>query len=621
MQSNIRVFMRNNLFSKDVIKKSLLPFEKFELYYDVKKKCINKERGEYFVSRAEQYLEEEIPLLSLSKYREFCTTGVRHNFERVHHKRREALFYLAMAEMYENKGRFVEKAADYIWAILEETSWVIPAHYHHSHNDSTTTIPEVYLEEDVAALDLYVGATSSVLATVKYILEDKLNEISPVICKRIDYLIYNRAIRPFMVITPPWSGQRKGGFVNNWLTAITADVLNACALTVKDPYLRIAVVEKAMNYLDNFTASYPEDGYCDEGPGYWGGAAASLFDCLEIIEDMSGGKIQVYNDSLVVNMAEYIVRFNIEGNKYINFSDAAPYIEQNGKMIMRYGQKCASKSVESFGKRVAFTNPIDKNYFFGAAYRELKDSLLPEVKKAEPTLADTAVWFAENKIAIFRENPDTSRGLFMATKGGSNAESHNHNDVGCLVVYSDGKPVIIDPAYGSYNHGYFKAERYIRWYTNSDYHSVPSVDGKRELAGRDYVSSEEVCDLENKTVTMELKLAFARDAGIEKMQRTCTHEGKRIVVKDEVVLDHEGDIHFNFTTIDEPEILEPGKLRLAEGRTFSFDKGLTLDIEKIENKVLPYEDLNFNAHWKRECLWRIVLKTKGESAVSTVVIE
>ncbi len=379
MRSEIRVFSRNNLRERSTLRELLLTYDEFELYSDLKEKRINDEKGAYLVSRAEQYLEEPIPFLPLSLYRDFFKTGVRSAFEAEHHRRRDMLYYLASAEAYERKGRFMERIADLIWAMLEETSWVIPAHYCHSPNDTETSIPEVYNEEDVPALDLYAGATCSLLATVKYLLENELNSISPIICKRIDRQIYLRGIRPFIVLSPRWSGETPG-FIDNSLTVITADILNACAITVKDPELRMRVVFRAMTYLDNFTAYYPEDGCCDEGPGYWGAAPASFFDCLEIMEDMSGGKINIYGDPMIRKMLEYIVNFNINDNICITFADAKPHLEQDGKMIVRYGEKCGSESAVAFGKRVASKNPIDRYYFFGFSYRELKDAMEPEVK-------------------------------------------------------------------------------------------------------------------------------------------------------------------------------------------------------------------------------------------------
>ena len=73
--------------------------------------------------------------------------------------------------------------------------------------------------------------------------------------------------------------------------------------------------------------------------------------------------------------------------------------------------------------------------------------------------------------------------------------------------------------------------------------------------------------------------------------------------------------------IDEPSIIEDGRLSISDGRTFEFNpEGLETVIEKVENTFLPYEDLNFERVWHRECLWRIVLKARAVEKSVTVKI-
>ena len=617
MKSNVMVFYKNGYLKRGMVpEENVLPFEKFKLLSDLTPEW-DTELCESYVKKAEKYLNEELTILPLSLYREYSKTRVRSNFEKYHHKRRDIIFYLTIAEAYERKGRFLEKLVDFVWAVLEETEWVIPAHYYHSLSNPLKTMPDNYKEEDVPGLDLYSANCCATLALVRYFLSDELDKISPVICKRIDHQIYLRGIRPFIVATFGWSS----GHINNWLTNITQSILFACAITVRDFDTRRRVMSRAMSFLDYYTSYYPLDGCCDEGPAYWGAAPANLFDCLEILEDMSGGTINVYHEPIIRNMGEYIANFNIDGKYYINFADAHPVIDHDGKEIMRYGKKCGSEAMYSFGKMIASIEDIDRYRFFGHCGKNIRNLFIKREKDVPKVKANVAVWYDSLKVAIFRENPDTSKGLFLATKGGNNGEAHNHNDVGCLVIYKNGKPVIVDPALGSYNHDYFGAARYGRWYTQAGYHSVPTVDGKDEVGGAKYSSSDEVCDLEEKVVKMELKGAFPEDAGILKMERTCKLDGGVATVTDDIALDHEGDIQFNFLTVDEPIANADGSLTLKEGVIFRYDPALKLVIEKVENKWLPYEDLSFKSNWGTECLWRITLRARTKEQKCTVTFE
>ena len=288
-------------------------------------------------------------------------------------------------------------------------------------------------------------------------------------------------------------------------------------------------------------------------------------------------------------------------------------------MIMRFGKKCGSEELYSFGKMAAANSSYRQEYFFGMIYRVYKDCLIPETTEAEKVKGKTSVWFEGGKIAIFRECEDTSKGLYLAVKGGTNHESHNHKDVGCFVIYKNGKPVIIDPSHGSYDNGFFGPSRYLRWYMQAGYHNVPIVDGVEQCAGNEYfASSEERYDLAAKTVSYELKEAFPAEAGILSMRRECKMEDGAVTVKDSVRLESEKEICFNYLTLDEPKILSAGRLEISNGAIFEYNpEGLELVIEKVENTKLPYEDLNFKSVWDRECLFRIVLKaTASEKTVS-----
>lgn len=615
MKSNIRVFRDSGTEARGRI----LPLEQFCLCSDLPEHRIQDEIGTYFVQCAEEMLEETIPLLPLSLYRDFARTGVRSRFEKPHHRRRMMLMYMTMAEAYERKGRFTEKIADVLWAILEESTWVLPAHCYHSLLAPGTSVPEVYEESQMPGLDLYAANCCATVALTLYLLRTELDGISPILARRAEHTVHLRGIRPFVSATYSWSGE-SGGAVNNWVTNITSSILFAAAVTVRETELRTRVAEKAMRFLDNFTAHYPADGCCDEGPGYWSGAGGNYFDCLELLEDMSGGTIRVYSHPLVRNMGEYIANAHIDGRYYLNFADAHPKLEQDGKLIVRYGQKCGSEELTAFGKAIGIHNPIHRYYFFGMVYRELKNAMIPPIREGEQCPAKTALWYEGSRIAVFREHTDTSRGLYLAVKGGHNRESHNHNDVGCAVVFADGQPLLVDPSHGSYDNGFFGPTRYGRWYMKSSYHSIPTVNGIEQKAGEEFASSEEHFDAANRTVSMELKNAFPAEAGIISMRRTASLQDGAIRITDDIRLEKEGEIEFHYVTPDEPKMLPDGTLSLG-GRTFSYSPAdLAVRVERVTNTWLPYEDLNFRSVWGRDCLWRICLSAKASEKTAAVTI-
>jgi len=96
--------------------------------------------------------------------------------------------------------------------------------------------------------------------------------------------------------------------VNNWTPWICSNWLTGVLVLEKDPLRRIEAVDKILRCLDAFIDSYHSDGGCDEGPGYWGRAAASLFDNLELLQSATNGTIDVYTQSLIRNMGQFIYR-------------------------------------------------------------------------------------------------------------------------------------------------------------------------------------------------------------------------------------------------------------------------------------------------------------------------
>ncbi len=611
MKSGIRVFARNNFKSA---KGLLLPIEEFKYHRNFDLTKMDPEKCEVIMKRAEEFLVEEIVPIPLSLYRDKFLTGSRTNYESVHHHRRDMLCYMLIAEMYEDKGRFVEKIADVLWAIMEESSWVIPAHQANSHMRPNSDVPEIYREEDVPGLDLYSANCGAVLAVTKYYLKDKLDAISPYICERIDHLVYLRTVRPYIVGTYWWSYS-----AHNWPTGISMNVLVATAATVSDMEIRERVVEKAMWMLDNFSAGMPEDGTCDEGPGYWGAGAGGFFNAMLLLDDLSAGKINVYDDVMVRNLCEFISKVNIHDKYFVNFADCHGKVSPDGDLIEIMGKMLRSDELLSFGHTMSLER-ANIYYFFGAPYTVVRNVFTPTVHKVDPVVAKKSVWMDGHKIAVFRESTDTSKGLFLATKGGTNSEPGNHNDVGALIIFSDGKPIAVDPGIGSYNNKYFESDyRYLRWFTNSNAHSCPEINGYQQKTGGS--SSDEVCDVDARTVSMEIGKLYKPEAGIESLVRTCHLEDGLITVSDALKLSEEGEYIFHLNLVNEPQIREDGKVEIGEGRVLSYDPEVfTVSYDRVENKCLPYDDLNIQHWWGVECLWDLKLTAAAKDNTFTVTI-
>ena len=571
------------------------------------------EKAAEIIGMAEKAMETEIPLCPASLYVEFAENGNRSNYQAPYFRRRYLALILALGEACEGQGRFSRKLMDVVWAIMEESSWTIPAHL--AANSTTHggfKLPPVYNDERLHAIDLFSAATGAILSAVYYLCKDALDAITPIICEKLKFLVVDRQIKPFLNCVFGWTGFR-GNTVNNWNPWIVSNLLLMDAILVDDDYTRRAVVRRSMDCLDNFTAGYAPDGGCNEGPSYWNAAGASYFDCLETLSDLTGGKVDLYGDPLVRAICEYEAKMYINGNRFVNFADCPPSFHPDGSMISRMGKKCGSDLLVAFGDAMAGYGDVLPSTSF--IYRGLCNLMTP-AHASSGCAGAKRVWFPNLKVMTARENEKTDEGLFVAMKGGHNGESHNHNDVGNIMVYYDGKPVLIDTGCGRYSKKTFSAQRYELWYMQSRYHNLPDIGDFAQLPGQKYRSTDEVYDEETGGVKMQLREAYLPEAGIVSYTRETVLDGKTVRITDDFSLEKQTKVDIHFITHVKPELDEAAhSIALAEGRTLRYDPRLTAGIEEFEATD------GLENTWKTPVLWRIHLCAEVKEAAFTTTVE
>ena len=263
--------------------------------------------GPSYIEAAEKELENPYPLLNATQYMEFAREGNRSRFEAVYFRRRSMLMTFVLAELAEKQGRFTDRIIDGVWHILEESTWILPAHNATNKNNPGTPLIDAFFtaeeDDDVKHIDLFSATTAAQMAWIWYLTEDILDPHTPVIRRRILSQLKQRILHPFRTYKHDWWMGYKGGSLNNWTPWIISNVLTVLSLCEEDTAVREEVMDKSITILDFFTRDYPSDGGCDEGPGYWSAAGASYFDCMELLYDLSGGKIDIFDDVLAARCA------------------------------------------------------------------------------------------------------------------------------------------------------------------------------------------------------------------------------------------------------------------------------------------------------------------------------
>ena len=569
---------------------------------------LSPEQHGKLIQQAEGLLGYQWPMTRASVFLDFTENGNRTNFEKISFSRRDALSILVVGELIENKGRFMDDIVDGIWTICEETFWGVPAHL--TYQERGIGLPDV----NDPVVDLFAAETSSLLSWVSHLMGDKLDKVNPMIKERI-YIEIDRRIFKVIESDPKyrWMGYgrknvdstlsyKERSFLerrpNNWNPWISSNLLSSILLLEKNKDRRAKFVHQVFDVLDNYLDPYPADGGCDEGPGYWGKAAASTYDCLDLVKMATNNKFNLFNEPLIKSMGEFIFKAYIGDGYYLNFADAVSKTNHSPMLIYRYGKAVGSSTMMEMGAYLAKKTPGGLN--MPEAYSLLRK--LPELyyakelintKSAEPLIAGS--WLPDIQVMVSRDQEASKKGFYIAAKAGHNQESHNHNDVGSFMVFYNGKPVLIDVGAGTYTKDYGKS-----WVISSAYHNMlPIVNGEVQLTGRKYAASavSYTSDAQKNIFKQDISKTYNEDLGMRKWERTITHnKGKSIVIADNFDFSTTKDtIILPMMMVARPDITVPGKMVIktgdAESITISFDQQqfeLTVEEIKIQDAKISH---------------------------------
>lgn len=532
------------------------------------------------VTAAEAQLGRPWPSLPASLFLEYSRQGIRANYERVRRDRRDRLTLAALAECIEGRGRFLDDVLDGLWLVCEESFWGVPAHV--GVQKAGNTLPDI--AEPI--VDLFAAETSATLAWIDYLLGMQLDALSKLVRPRIHAEIRRRILDPCLARDDFWwlgfDGSRA---VNNWNPWINSNWLSSVLLMEHDPQRRTAALEKIVRSLDAFLDVYHDDGGCDEGPGYWGRAAASLFDALELLRSASAGAIDVYDMPLIGEMGAYIYRAHIAGPWYLNFADASAQVHPDAMLVWRYGQRVRDGRMQAFGAWLASQAHEPRLLaVHESMWRSLQsifyyEDIRAAAQSARPPLVADVI-LPGTQVFAARMEEGSERGFYLAAQGGHNAESHNHNDVGNFVVFCDGEPVFIDIGVETYSAKTFSPQRYEIWTMQSAWHNCPTINGVMQAAGRQY----EARDFRARpgSASMLIHAAYPPEAGCTRWLRELALDRRAnlVTLRDEFELARRESVEWNFITNRAVKPDGAGRVVLDPRFVLAFDPALQVQVDE-----------------------------------------
>ena len=398
-----------------------------------------------------------IPQPKYTAYRRFIKDGDREEYEAPYFTRRAKLSALVFRYFLGVETGLPLKTLveDYIWAICEETNWVLPAH-------------------EGRPIDLFSAETAFTLAQTVALLGDQLDaEVAHRIYAEVD----RRVFEPYL----HWHyslGWYQGG--NNWNGVCNSSVASAFLLLERDPRRVAGALSIAFSGLQTFLeTAFESDGSSNEGVGYWSYGLINLIALSEMLRARSGGALDPLASPRLRQIAAYPAAVQLSGPFFAAFSDCDEKEEFNFGIIQRLAERSGVAALRNLTAKPAEPG---SDWRIQMLIRNLLwwDGGQP----AAPAIADAVL----SAPGIARLIGTTAAGVpfVAAIKAGHNEENHNQNDIGSFMLHVDGENLLTDPGRGLYSRHYFGPNRYDNIFANSYGHSVPRIGGKLQAPGQQY---------------------------------------------------------------------------------------------------------------------------------------
>jgi len=479
---------------------------------------------------------ENKPILALpfSKFKLFHLNGDRKEYQTEYFDRRKRLMFLQILAISDDK--YIEPLEDIISAICDELVWSVPAHCLDRETGNTYKYQEI---------DLFASETAFYLAETSYIFKDKL---SLDIHKRIKHSIKTKIVDVYETTTFGFDVMK-----NNWAPVCS------CGIGIAYLYLfpeRLNIIkDRIFNAMKRYLNNLDSDGYCSEGFSYWVygfGFMALFFDIYcQITEDRPA----ILDSEIVKNSLNYAKNCIIGNGRFLPISDGGMTNEHAEQDTLTVINRLFNVKISKGGEDVVTADTqalgLRRLYSFGV---ELFDD--------DKELGDA--FFEKSQVLIKRE-----KDYVFISKGGNNAEMHNHNDIGSFSIFKNGVQYIVDPGAGEYTNGYFNyaSIRYsVETFACSSFgHSVPIVDGENQIYGKEYFAT--VLDRAKDYIVYDLSNAYPKK--IEKLNVKYSFSESEV----NATYDVEGiekEISFRFISFIEPKIL--GNKVKIDDLTISCDK-------------------------------------------------
>jgi len=482
----------------------------------------------------------------------FQHDGDREEYQQALFDRQARLRRAVLMAAITDNDAWLDQAADGLVLACEQLSWCWPAHDEFS-GARALALPD----PEEPFLDLGAGEMVADLAWADAVLGPRLDSHWSGLRSLLRTHACVRVFEPFLHRRDWWwidgrEGPEYGP--NNWNPWIHANMIAAAIQLAEDS--REQIIATALAGVDRFVAALPHDGAVAEGYSYWWEGVGRLLDLLVLLKRLTGGNFDAFalpeiRATIGFPLAMWLGPAGDAENWCVNYSDGrakmsgepwytlfAAAVQSGDAASARHALRSRRAGEPVFHDRDSLWRQLTA--LFDTDWRDARlpagmtDSVRPADELDNPALPQH-VWLPSAQIMVARQKP-SGLGLTVSTKGGTNGEPHNHLDVGSFIVAFDGVPFIVDAGRPTYTAQTFGSRRYEAWMMQSQWHSVPLIDGQAQSAGAGFRATDVHFTSDATTATLTYDLAGAYDLLPEKQglhwQRHVCLTGGTVTVDD-----------------------------------------------------------------------------------------
>ena len=434
-----------------------------------------KEIMQKIVKRADKLINNSIPQLPRSLYDDFFRTGRRYLFERPYFLRRRAVEDLTLAYIFTGKLPYLDRCRDYIWAIMEEFTWVIPAH---------SKLP--FHPENIDIVDLFSSGTAMLLADTWDLLYNHLDKET---LEWMRYNVFRRVLIPLVEhFEKQWWAKR---YESNWCGVCCGN--SGCALILMglDEPWSMNLLANLLRSIDGFLSAADPEGAWVEGIGYWFYGFSRVIYFADLLAKVTEKNINLLEDPRIKATITFPVWTYLPPRSQVNFGDTLStpsgyfkYIDTLNfflsfdilNLFLTYYREPSIAWYIRCIKKEGLLNSV--------SIREILWEPSTDIEPMPPK--DTSKWYHKIGVIITRTSWEDPDAPILAVKAGHNGEPHNHLDVGQFIYHCYGNSFICDLGVGIYDREYFGPRRYENPICGAEGHNLIFVDGRSQGIGPDY---------------------------------------------------------------------------------------------------------------------------------------